>query len=134
MHSLSLLFRTDLVNCRALLLQPSLAMKIHPTKPATSARAVTVYQAVENSPGLGHLTELVKESSARLAAIESLIPQGLRPAVKSGPIDGDNWCLLVNSNAAAAKLRQLLPSLKACLEGKGWKVTSIRLKILIAKK
>ena len=108
-------------------------MKFHPVKPAIAARAVTVYQAVENSSGLGRLTEMVKESSARLAAIESLIPESLRPAVKSGPIDGDNWCLLVTSNAAAAKLRQLLPSLQARLLGKGWRVTSIRLKILIAK-
>lgn len=96
--------------------------------------SVTAHQAVENSAALGRLTELVKESSDRLKAIESLIPENLRPAIKAGPIDGESWCLLVNGSAAAAKLRQLTPLIKARLLGKGWKVTSIRLKILIAQK
>ena len=111
--------------------------KLHPAKTAssvTSSRTITAHQAVENSPTLGYLTGLLKESSARLAAIESLIPETLRPAVKAGPIDGETWCLLVQGNAAAAKVRQLIPRLQSRLSQEGWKVTSIRLKILIAKK
>ena len=96
--------------------------------------AVTFSQAVENSPALARLAGLVQESNDRLKAIESLIPQALRPAVQAGPIDDGIWCLLVSSNAAAAKVRQLLPLIQSRLIGKGWKVTSIRLKILIAKK
>ncbi len=96
--------------------------------------ALTVHQAVENSPTLGHLTALIQESNARLKAIEPLIPDALRASVKAGPIDGDSWCLLVNGNAAAAKLRQLTPLIEAHLRAEGWKVTSIRLKILINKK
>jgi hypothetical protein len=42
--------------------------------------------------------------------------------------------LLVSGNAAAAKVRQLIPLIQARLLNKGWKVTSIRLKLLIAKK
>ncbi len=76
----------------------------------------------------------VKESSDRLKTIESLIPEPLRTAIQAGPIDGDTWCLLVTSNAAAAKLRQLLPLLLTKLNNRGVKVTSIRLKILIARK
>lgn len=72
------------------------------------------------------------ESSARLVSIESLIPEALRPAVKAGPIDGETWCLLVHGNAAAAKVRQLIPRIQSRLGQEGWKVTSIRLKILIA--
>ena len=97
-------------------------------------RSVTAHQAVENSPALSRLAELVKESSERLKAIQPLIPENLRPAVKAGPIEGETWCLLVSGNAAAAKLRQLTPLIQSRLLGKGWKVTSIRLKILIAKK
>jgi len=93
--------------------------------------ALSVYQAAGNSPSLARLTELVQESSDRLKAIESLLPAALRPAVQAGPIDGETWCLLVNGNAAAAKIRQLLPLIQARLASKGWKVTSIRLKILI---
>lgn len=93
-----------------------------------------MHQAVENSPALARLTELVQESNDRLKAIESLLPAALHPAVKAGPIEGESWCLLVSSNAAAAKIRQLIPLIQARLLGKGWKVSSIRLKILIAKK
>jgi hypothetical protein len=95
---------------------------------------LTIHQAAGNSPSLARLTELVRESNDRLKAIESLLPEALRPAVKAGPIEGESWCLLVSSNAAAAKIRQLLPLIQTHLVGKGWKVTSIRLKILITKK
>ncbi len=111
-----------------------MTQNFYPAKSLQPRRAVTATQAIENSPTLGRLAELVRESSDRLRAIESLIPENLRPAVKAGPIDGDAWCLLVNSNAAAAKLRQLTPLIQSRLLGKGWKVTSIRLKILISKK
>ena len=97
-------------------------------------QALSVYQAAGNSPSLARLTELVRESSDRLKAIEPLLPEALRPAVQAGPIDGDVWCLLVNGNAAAAKIRQLMPLIQSRLIGKGWKVTSIRLKILISRK
>ena len=97
-------------------------------------QTLSVYQAAGNSPSLARLTELVQESSDRLKAIESLLPEALRSSVQAGPIDGETWCLLVNGNAAAAKIRQLLPLIQTRLIGKGWKVTSIRLKILIRKK
>jgi hypothetical protein len=95
--------------------------------------AVSLHQAAGNSPSLARLTDLVRESNQRLKAIETLIPVALRPAVKAGPIDGENWCLLVNGNAASAKVRQLIPLIQSSLLRQGWKVKSIRLKILIAK-
>ena len=95
--------------------------------------AVSLHQAADNSPSLARLTDLVRESNQRLKAIETLIPPALRLAVKAGPIDGENWCLLVNGNAASAKVRQLLPLIQSSLLRQGWKVKSIRLKILIAR-
>ncbi|MEO7400548.1 MAG: hypothetical protein ABIV07_07240 [Polaromonas sp.] len=97
-------------------------------------QALSVHQAAGNSPSLARLTELVKESNDRLKAIESLLPETLRHAVKAGPIDEKSWCLLVNGNAAAAKTRQLIPLIQARLSREGWRVISIRLKILFAKK
>jgi hypothetical protein len=35
----------------------------------------------------------------------------------------------VDSNAAAAKLRQILPALQSKLSSRGWEVTSIRLRV-----
>lgn len=97
-------------------------------------QALSIHQAADNAPSLARLAERVQDSNNRLKAIESLIPEALRPAVKAGPIDNESWCLLVSSNAAAAKIRQLIPLIQAHLLGKGWKVTSIRLKILLNKK
>ena len=91
--------------------------------------AVTLQQASEESPTLAKLAALTRDSSERLKAIEMLIPATLRPALQAGPIDGDCWCLMVKSNAAAAKIRQLLPALQAHLRSLGWEVNAIRLKV-----
>lgn len=95
---------------------------------------VTLQQAADASPTLAKLAQLARESGERLKAVELLIPSSLRSAVKAGPIDGTAWCLLVDSNAAAAKLRQVLPALVTHLCDRGWQVTSIRLKVQIAQK
>ena len=91
--------------------------------------AVTLEQASLQSPMLAQLALLSRDSTARLRAIEGLIPALLRPAIQAGPINGTSWCLLVSNNAAAAKLRQLLPALAAHLRTKGWDVQTIRLKV-----
>ena len=92
---------------------------------------LSLLQATQESPVLARLSELSKDSVARLRAVEPMIPAVLRIAVTAGPIDGPNWCLIVNSNAAAAKLRQLLPAMAAHLRSKGWEVSAIRLKVQI---
>lgn len=92
-------------------------------------RSFSLQQAVADSAPLARLSELVRESSARLAAVQQLIPAPLRPAVRPGPIDGDSWCLLVDNSAAAAKLRHLAPSLQAALRTRGWQVATLRVKI-----
>lgn len=91
--------------------------------------AISFQQASQESPTLARLTALTQESSERLQAIQTLIPVALRPCLQAGPIDGDRWCLLVKNNAAAAKVRQLLPAFEAHLRRKGWEVNAIRLKI-----
>ena len=90
---------------------------------------VTLQQAAQDSPTLARLAELARDSCERLKAVELLIPASLRAAIKAGPVDGQAWCLLVDSNAAAAKLRQVLPDLVARLRDRGWEVTSIRIKV-----
>lgn len=91
--------------------------------------AIPLYQAAEESPALAHLADRVRASSSRLAAIRPLLPVPLRAAVQAGPIDEGQWCLLVSSNAVAAKLRQFLPTLQMHLEAKGLAVSGIRIKV-----
>ena len=91
-------------------------------------------KACEEAPQLAKLAQLARESRERLEAVEFLIPSPLRSAVKAGPIDGAAWCLLVDNNAAAAKLRQVLPALIAELQRRGAQVNSIRLKVQLAAK
>ena len=94
---------------------------------------VTLLQASHDSPTLARLTELTRDSVARLKAVESLIPASLRPAIKAGPIEGPVWCLILDNNAAAAKIRQILPALESHLRVKGWEINSIRLKVQITR-
>ncbi|MDB5890472.1 MAG: hypothetical protein JWP47_1303 [Polaromonas sp.] len=112
---------------------PYYAFQPDASRSALGTRAVTAHQAVQNSPALGQLALLMRESSERLKAIEALLPHALRSSIKAGPIDGESWCLLVSGNAAAAKLRQLTPLIQSCLADRGWKVTSIRVKILTGR-
>jgi len=103
-----------------LMTTPSPNRRLHP---------ITLQQAAEGSPTLARLAQLARDSGERLEAVEFLIPPPLRAAIKPGPIEGASWCLLVDSNAAAAKLRQVVPALLNRLRDRGWQITSIRLKV-----
>jgi hypothetical protein len=94
---------------------------------------MTLLQASQDSPTMAKLIELTRDSVARLKAVEPLIPGSLRAAVKAGPIEGPVWCLILDNNAAAAKIRQILPALESHLRIKGWDVNSIRLKVQITR-
>ncbi len=96
-------------------------------------RQLSLLQATQETPMLARLTELTRESVARLKAVEPLIPSALRRSIQAGPIDGPVWCLILDNNAAAAKIRQLLPAIESHLRVKGWEVNSIRLKVQIPK-
>ena len=92
--------------------------------------SVTAIRAMEGSPALARLAQLTRDSKERLVSVMPLVPPMLRPSLQAGPIEGDCWCLLVKNNAAAAKVRQLLPAMAAHLRSKGWDVASSRIKVL----
>lgn len=96
-------------------------------------QAVTVLQALDQAPTLARLTALARASQEHLASISGLLPDALRPWVKAGPLEGQQWCLLAANNAVAAKLRQLVPALTAHLRAKGSEVTAIRIKVQTAR-
>lgn len=90
---------------------------------------VSLQQAAAEAPTLARLAQLARESGERLKAIEASIPVPLRASIRPGPIDGTTWCLLVETSAAAAKLRQLLPLLQQKLNSRGYEVSAIRLRV-----
>jgi hypothetical protein len=96
-------------------------------------RSYTLLQAAEETPSLARLAALTRESSERLKSIEHLVPAPLRRSLVAGPIDGPVWCLILDNNASAAKIRQLLPAFMAHLRSKGWEVNSIRLRVQMSQ-
>ncbi len=97
--------------------------------PTRSHQTMSLQQAADASPTLARLCDLVARSQRMLATIAPLLPPGLRKAVRSGPVDEDEWCLLVDNTAAAAKLRQLGPAIRLALEHKGMPVRTLRIKV-----
>ena len=91
--------------------------------------SVDILQAATDSPTFARLSLLARESQQRLEALAGLLPAGLLRAVRAGPIDGTDWCLLVDNGASAAKLRQLVPAMAAHLRSRGYEVVTIRLKL-----
>ena len=89
-----------------------------------------MHQALQRSEMLQQLGERMHQSSARLLAIRDRLPPSLRAQVQPGPIEDQVWCLLVPNSAAAAKLRQLLPSLLEQLATTDLAVRVIRVKVL----
>ena len=91
--------------------------------------SVSLQEATQESPTLARLAGFAADSAARLAAVNILIPPALRCAVRPGPIEGLSWCLILDNNSVAAKIRQLLPAMQSHLRIHGWEVNAIRLKI-----
>lgn len=98
-------------------------------KPPQSRHVYSLAEAVRAAPTLATLQERVRESQNCLQRIEPLIPASLRGQVRCGPIQDQQWCLLVTHTAAATKLRQLVPLfLQALCDGET-AVESIRIKV-----
>jgi hypothetical protein len=90
----------------------------------------TVAAALGRSEPLTGLLQRMRASKARLETLVPLFPPGLADGVRAGPLDDSAWVLLVSNAAAAAKLRQMLPSLEAALHERGWHALPIKIKVL----
>ncbi|MEY3271917.1 MAG: hypothetical protein RLZZ341_818 [Pseudomonadota bacterium] len=77
-----------------------------PGSPAPPWATQAVGAALSRHEPLAALLQRVRDSRARLACIQPLLPPGLRDAVEAGPLDETSWVLLVRHGGAGAKLRQ----------------------------
>lgn len=104
---------------------------------STASRSSTVFsmeEAVGAAPVLAQLRDRLALSERCLSLVQHVIPVTLRAAIKAGPIEDDQWCLLVGSAAASTKLRQLLPAIQATLTNHGIEVTAIRIKVQVTSR
>lgn len=93
---------------------------------------LSLEQAVGEAPSLAALQERIRVSQQCLQLVRPLIPSTLRQHVKAGPVQDNEWCILVGSAAASTKLRQLLPSMLLVLTQSGAQVNAIRIKVQMA--
>lgn len=92
--------------------------------------ALSLSQAIDGAPSLALLAQRVEQSAAMFKSVETLLPPALRTHIRPGPVEGQDWCLMVGSSAVAAKLRQMLPLLQQRLRHQGWDIASVRVKIM----
>lgn len=97
---------------------------------STTHLGIKLNTALDRSEPLAGLLQRVRDSKARLNALNSLLPAALRAGIRSGPLDDEAWVLLVDNAASAAKLRQLLPALEAELRAQGWGKPPIKIQVL----
>ena len=91
--------------------------------------SVKLTTALDRCEPLSLLLRRLQQSRAHFDAIAPLLPPTLRADIRPGSVDADCWTLLAAHNAAAAKLRQMLPTLLQLLRQGGWQGTSIKVKV-----
>ncbi len=94
---------------------------------------LSLEQAVGEAPSLAALQERIRLSQQCLQLVWALIPTGLHNHVKAGPLQDNQWCLLVGSASASNKLRQLLPAMQRVLIENGAQISAIRIKVQMRK-
>lgn len=107
-------------------------MSVQPPRSVPPRLSVPLADALAESGSLGGLLARVRESEQRLREAAGALPPALLAHLKAGPLDDTGWTLLAASGAAAAKLRQCLPTVQRWLCERGWPDLPIRVKVQIA--
>ncbi len=97
--------------------------------PHSPIASQAVGAALARHDTLAGLLQRVRDSRARLAAVQPVLPPGLRGAVEAGPLDDTTWILLVKHAPAAAKLRQCVPQIEQALTDTGFAPRLVRVKL-----
>ena len=95
-------------------------------------QAIPLEQAAREAPVLGQLMQQAQLSQACAKSIARLVPAPMRSQLSYGALVDGERCVLVRSNAAAAKLRQLLPLFLGYLQQQGFAVQRIKLRLVDA--
>lgn len=90
---------------------------------------ISLEQAAEEAPVLSQLMQKTRLSQQCAQSIADLVPAPLRPSLAYGSVEEGEWCVLVQNNAAASKVRHLLPLWVSRLQQQGLGVRRIRLRL-----
>lgn len=90
---------------------------------------ISLEQAAEEAPVLSQLMQKTRLSQQCAQSIADLVPAPLRPSLAYGSVEEGEWCVLVQNNAAASKVRHLLPLWVSRLQQQGLGVQRIRLRL-----
>ena len=100
-------------------------MSLKPSVPDS----LPIRQVLARTEPLLRLQQRLNDSKARFNAIRGCLPAGLLHFIKPGPLDDDQWTLLVSNQAVAAKLRHFQPLLEKSLRDAGWQSLTLRIKV-----
>lgn len=100
-----------------------------PAVPPVTPDARRLRDALAASTPLAALLQRQRDSRARLACMQAVLPEALAPHVHPGPLDDESWTLLAANGAVAAKLRQLQPRIEQTLCSAGWPARALRIRI-----
>jgi hypothetical protein len=98
--------------------------------PAVTPGTLPLGEALDHSTPLAALMARVQAARRRFDLMRPALPAALQAAVRPGPLDDEGFTLLADSSAAAAKLRQCLPTLQALQAEAGLPPLALRVKVL----
>jgi hypothetical protein len=101
-----------------------------PERPPLPPNTRDIAQVLGATDMLSQLSRRVRDSQARLTALQPLLPPAMRAQVRAGPVDDEGYTLLAGNQAVSAKLRQMVPALEAHLRSAGWDGPPIRIRLL----
>jgi Dna[CI] antecedent, DciA len=101
----------------------------------TGSGQFAAINALEAEPTMAQLAARIRLSQDLLNQVKkTCLPAGLKAHVVAGPIHDGEWCILVKSSAATAKLRNLLPDLEQTVEKLLGRKMTVRLKVMTTPK
>lgn len=92
--------------------------------------SVSLEEAARAAPVWGQLMQRLDISRQCAQAVSAHIPPAMRQHVQFGAVEQGQWTVFVANNAAAAKLRQMLPVWLQVLQQQQLPVQQVRLHIL----
>ena len=90
---------------------------------------VAVADALQENPTLGSLLGRWRLAQECMQAALPILGPALGTSLRPGPIEAQEWTLLAASGSAAAKARQLLPTICQAVQARGLGVETVRIRI-----